>query len=246
MFSRELPTGFTMLAFAAATPIFAAELQGDKPTGEFVDEGIVVLDSGISEEDVEKKPYADYVTECVDLLMEFGTDRYGEHHKPVLVTILDVRSRLCPESPPENTSHWRGQWRSCFWKPHGSDLLVDQSTVEVFYLLSELTENRKYATFADMYGRTISLFIHLYALTGEQSYLRDARRTAREAVSRLYYKGLLRGHPAKPFYSSVDGVGYLLYALLQLDRVLENPDAVVGAKAIPLGDNRGTINFDNW
>jgi len=38
----------------------------------------------------------------------------------------------------------------------------------------------------------------------------------------------------------------LLYALLQLDRVLENPDAVVGAKAIPLGDNRGTINFDNW
>ena len=55
------------------------------------------------------------------------------------------------------------------------------------------------------------------------------RTPLREAVARLYYKGLFRGHPAKPFYSSVDGVGYLLYALLQLDRVLANPKAVVGA-----------------
>jgi len=548
MSSREVLTELAMLAFAAATPILAAELPGEKSTVELGDEGIVVLDSGISEEDIEKKPYANYVTECLDLLMEYGTDRYGDHHKPVLVTILDVRSRSCPESPPEQTAHWRGQWRPCFWKPRGSDLLVDQSTVEVFYLLSQLTENRKYSafadrylgcvtrmvddkgffwwgwhrfydvfademsgshgnsheihvnlprwerlwrvdekatrreleaiwewhiidkttgefnrhgdgrrgcdfamsgaefiyafsflyaktnhpvwleraelianylwqsrnrrtnlipnrpnagkirfdgghldtsvtgllcyyllksyeltdaeafrdqavaylaaydrygydpstkrfwgsltldgkpvqgprvqggyaqyeprghvdlwepyqlgyefpiytaqayayayqvtddrklldaavrwadwirhcppsegclaenawyeryaglfaphgTFADMYGRTISLFIHLYALTGQQSYLNDARRMAREAVSRLYYKGLLRGHPAKPFYSSVDGVGYLLYALLQLDRVLEKPESIVGAKAIPLGDSRGTINFDNW
>ena len=526
-------------------PLFAEESQERRSAGEV---GIVVLDSGIAEADVEKKPYADYVTECVDLLMEYGTDRYGKRHKPVLVTILDVRSRACPESPPEQTAHWRGQWRPCFWKPRGADLLVDQSTVEVFYLLSQITENRKYSvfadrylrcvtesvdekgffwwgwhrfydvfadqmsgshgncheihvnlprwerlwrvdeeatrreleaiwqwhvvdkttgefnrhgdgrrgcdfamsgaefiyafsflytktkdpvwleradlvanylwqsrdrktnlipnrpnagrtrfdgghldtsvtgllcyyllksyeltnaevfrnqavaylaaydrygydpstkcfwgsltldgkpvpgprvqggyeqyeprghidlwepyqlgyefpiytaqayayafqvtgdrklldaatrwadwirrcppsegclaenawyeryaelfaqhgTFADMYGRTISLFVHLYALTGEQSYLNDARRTARESVSRLYYKGLLRGHPAKPYYSSVDGVGYLLYALLQLDRVLEKPDAAVGAKAIPLGNSRGTIGFDNW
>ncbi len=548
MFSREVLIEFVMLAFAGTMLATAGEPRAGKSTGKFSDEGIIVLDSGIAEADVEKRPYADYVTECVDLLMEYGTDRYGEHDRPVLVTILDVRSRSCPESPPEQTAHWRGQWRPCFWKPRGADLLVDQSTIEVFYLLSQLTENRKYSafadryvrcvtrmaddkgffwwgwhrfydvfadevsgshgncheihvnlprwerlwrvdeeatrreleaiwewhvvdkatgefnrhgdgrrgcdfamsgaefiyafsflyaktngpvwleraelvanylwqsrdrqtnlipnrpnagktrfdgshldtsvtgllcyyllksyeltdaevfrdqavaylaaydrygydpstkrfwgsltldgkpvpgprvqggyeqyeprghidlwepyqlgyefpiytaqayayvfqvtgdrklldaatrwadwirrcppsegclaenawyeryaelfaphgTFADMYGRTISLFIHLYALTGEQSYLSDAQRTAREAISKLYYRGLLRGHPAKPFYSSVDGVGYLLYALLQLDRVLENPDAVVGAKAIPLGDNRGTINFDNW
>ena len=43
----------------------------------------------------------------------------------------------------------------------------------------------------------------------------------------------------------MDGVGCLLYALLQLDRVRENRDAVVGAKAIPLGNNRGMISFDN-
>jgi len=548
MFSKEVLVGSAMLVVAGTTLALAGEPRAEKSAGEVGDEGIVVLDSGIAEADVEKKPYADYVTECADLLMEYGTDRYGERHKPVLVTILDVRSRSCPESPPEQTAHWRGQWRPCFWKPRGADLLVDQSTVEVFYLLSQITENREYSafadrylrcvtrmvddkgffwwgwhrfydvfademsgshgncheihvnlprwerlwqidekatrreleaiwewhvidkttgefnrhgdgrrgcdfamsgaefiyafsflytktndpvwleraelvanylwqsrgrhtnlipnrpnagrtrfdgshldtsvtgllsyyllksyeltnveafrdqavaylaaydrygydpstgcfwgsltldgkpvpgprvqggyeqyeprghidlwepyqlgyefpiytaqayayafqvtgdrklldaatrwadwirrcppsegclaenawyeryaelfarhgTFADMYGRTISLFVHLYALTGQESYLNDARRTAREAVSRLYYKGLLRGHSAKPFYSSVDGVGYLLFALLQLDRVLENPDAVVGAKAIPLGNKRGTINFDNW
>ncbi|MBC8871343.1 MAG: hypothetical protein H8E44_18105 [Planctomycetes bacterium] len=545
MLSRRVVAELLLFAFAMTKPLFAEESQERRSAGEV---GIVVLDSGIAEADVEKKPYADYVTECVDLLMEYGTDRYGKRHKPVLVTILDVRSRACPESPPEQTAHWRGQWRPCFWKPRGADLLVDQSTVEVFYLLSQITENRKYSvfadrylrcvtesvdekgffwwgwhrfydvfadqmsgshgncheihvnlprwerlwrvdeeatrreleaiwqwhvvdkttgefnrhgdgrrgcdfamsgaefiyafsflytktkdpvwleradlvanylwqsrdrktnlipnrpnagrtrfdgghldtsvtgllcyyllksyeltnaevfrnqavaylaaydrygydpstkcfwgsltldgkpvpgprvqggyeqyeprghidlwepyqlgyefpiytaqayayafqvtgdrklldaatrwadwirrcppsegclaenawyeryaelfaqhgTFADMYGRTISLFVHLYALTGEQSYLNDARRTARESVSRLYYKGLLRGHPAKPYYSSVDGVGYLLYALLQLDRVLEKPDAAVGAKAIPLGNSRGTIGFDNW
>ena len=547
MFSKEIVADFAMLAFALATPLFAQETR-EKKAGEAGEEGIVVLDGGIAEADVEKRPYASYVTECVDLLMEYGTDRYGERHRPVLVTILDVRSRSCPQSPPEQTSHWRGQWRPCFWKPRGADLLVDQSTVEAIYLLSQLTGDPKYAafadrylrssmemvdengffwwgwhrfydvfademsgshgnhheihinlprwerlwqidkeatqreleaiwqwhvidkttgefnrhgdgrhgcdfamsgaefiyafnflyaktndpiwlkraelvanylwrsrdrqtnlipnrpnagktrfdgshfdtsvtgllcyyllksyeltdakvfrdqamaylaayarygydqstgcfwgslsldgtpvpgprvqggyeqyeprghidlwepyqlgyefpiytaqayayafqatgdrrmldtairwadwirrcppsegclaenawyeryaelfaphgTFADMYGRTISLFVHLYAITGEQAYLDDARRTAREAVARLYYKGLLRGHPAKPFYSSVDGVGYLLYALLQLDRVLEDPTAVVGAKAIPLGNNRGTMGFDNW
>jgi hypothetical protein len=103
-----------------------------------------------------------------------------------------------------------------------------------------------HGTFADLYGRTISLFVHLYALTGQQAYLDDARSTAREAVARLYYQGLLRGHPAKPFYSSVDGVGFLLYGLVQLDLVLKQPKTVVAANAIPLGAGDGTMGFDNW
>jgi hypothetical protein len=103
-----------------------------------------------------------------------------------------------------------------------------------------------YGTYADKYGRTISFFIHLYALTGEQGYLDNARRLAGEAVKRLYYNGLFRGHPAKAYYCSRDGVGFLLYALLQLDAVNRQPEKVVGAKAIPLGKGRGTMGFDNW
>ena len=506
-----------------------------------------LLDSGIAAEDVEKRPYAEYVTECADALMQYGTDRYGKVHTPLLVTILDVRTRACPEAPPTETSPWRGQFRECFWKPRGADLLVDQSTVEVFHLLTKLTDEKKYAefadtylrhamglvddkgffwwgwhrfydvfddemdgshgnhheihvnrprwdllwnvdeaatrreleliwqwhvvdkqtgehnrhgdgqkgcdfamsgaefiyafaylyaksgdgdwlnraklvadyhwrsrnpetglipnrpnagekrfdgghfdtsisgllcyyllksyeltgegvfrdqaldylrayakygydkdtgkfwgsllldgtvepgprireayaqyeprghidlwepyqlgyefpiytaqvyayayhltrdeemlstarkwadwlrrstpsrdciagawydryarvfaphgTYADMYGRAISFFIHMYALTGEEPYLADARRYAREAVSKLYYKGLLRGHPAKPYYCSVDGVGYLLYALLQLDRALACKEDLPGSKAIPLRKKGETIAFDSW
>ena len=113
----------------------------------------VLLNSGISPEEVEKKPYAEYVIECIDLLMKYGTDRYGWQKLPLLVTYLDVRSRTCPENPPFNKPYWRGQIRECFWKPRGSDLLVDQSTIEVMYLLSKLTGKKKYQEFADDYIR---------------------------------------------------------------------------------------------
>lgn len=72
-------------------------------------------------------------------------------------------------------------------------------------------------TYAEYYGRTISFLLHLHARTGDAEPLAFAREVAREAVSRLWYRGLFRGHPGKPYYESADGVGYLLYALLQLD-----------------------------
>ena len=73
----------------------------------------------------------------------------------------------------------------------------------------------------------------------------DARRFAQEAVSKLYYKGLFRGHPARPYYVSTDGVGYLLVSLLQLDRAIELKDKLVGQKTIPLPGGE-SLGFDNW
>ena len=89
---------------------------------------MVVLASGIDEVNVEKRLHSSYVAECLDLLMSHGTDRYGKVQKPLLVTIL-LRS-LLPRVTPGRVGPWRGQWRKCFWKPRGLDLLVDQSTVE--------------------------------------------------------------------------------------------------------------------
>ncbi len=82
-------------------------------------------------------------------------------------------------------------------------------------------------TYAGKYGRTISFLLHLYVVTGERQYLDDARAMADTAIEKLYHKGLFRGHPAKPYYEAMDGVGYLLYALLELDQVLKDPKAVV-------------------
>ncbi|MGI9456379.1 MAG: hypothetical protein ACR2NU_07445, partial [Aeoliella sp.] len=92
-------------------------------------------------------------------------------------------------------------------------------------------------TYAGNYGRVISFYVHLYRATGEINYLNLARQIAQDAVDKLYVEteltddegtvkkyGLFRGHAAKPYYEAVDGVGTLLFALLELG----NPDTNLG------------------
>ena len=71
--------------------------------------------------------------------------------------------------------------------------------------------------YAEDYGRAISLYVHLHRATDEMHYLDLANTLAEDAVRKLYHNGLLRGHPAKPYYETTNGVGLLLYALLELD-----------------------------
>ena len=103
-------------------------------------------------------------------------------------------------------------------------------------------------TYAGLYGQSVSFLLHLYLLTGEPNYLRLARDTADDAIARLFHNGLFRGHPAKPYYEAVDGVGYLLYALLELDQVIKHPQLAVARKKIVLGEGLGQtfLPLDNW
>lgn len=103
----------------------------------------------------------------------------------------------------------------------------------------------KMGTYADLYGRAISFFVHLYVLTGDKTSLQDARTLADEAVAKLYHHGLFRGHPAKPYYEAVDGVGILLYALVQLGELLHDPDDAVKQGAIRLSAAE-VMTMDNW
>jgi hypothetical protein len=68
------------------------------------------------------------------------------------------------------------------------------------------------------------------------------------AISKLHHKGLFRGHPAKPYYEAMDGVGYLMYALLELDLLLTDPEKAISAQAIPVGKgkNQTHLDLDNW
>lgn len=102
-------------------------------------------------------------------------------------------------------------------------------------------------TYAGFYGQTLSFFIQMYLLTGDPGQLAMARAVADEAVGKLYYKGLFRGHPAKPYYESLDGVGQLLYALVELDRVTLDPKRALAEKSVPLhADGKATMPPDNW
>lgn len=86
-------------------------------------------------------------------------------------------------------------------------------------------------TYAVNYGRAISFYVHLYRATKKMKYLELAENIAQEAVSKLYVEtvkkdpqgkpkkyGIFKGHPAKPYYEATNGVGILLYALLELDK----------------------------
>src|SRR5690606_5828265 len=73
-------------------------------------------------------------------------------------------------------------------------------------------------TYAENYGRAISFFLALHRATGDERELETAVQLADEAMDKLYENGWFKGHPAKPYYESTDGVAYLLYALLELAR----------------------------
>jgi len=110
------------------------------------------------------------------------------------------------------------------------------------------TNYAPYGPYAAHYGQLVSFFLNLYMLTGEQPHLDRATEQADEAIARLEHKGLFRGHPAKPYYENVDGVGFLLYALMQLDAVLEDPAAAVSTGTLEAGSGATAvpIDLDNW
>jgi arylsulfatase A-like enzyme len=120
---------------------------------------------------------------------------------------------------------------------------------------SETSENAWYrdysrgpgrsGTYAGKYGRAVSFYLHLFLLSGQKEYLAEAHRLAHTAVQRLSYRGLLKGHPAKPTYEAMDGVGTLLYALLQLDQVLQDPKGAVARGGIRPGDGLPAMPLDN-
>ncbi|MBI5095818.1 MAG: hypothetical protein HZB26_25720 [Candidatus Hydrogenedentes bacterium] len=71
-------------------------------------------------------------------------------------------------------------------------------------------------TYAENYGRAISFFLHLHYATRDAQDLKTSMDIADEAISKLYADGWFKGHPAKPYYESTDGVSYLLFALTEL------------------------------
>lgn len=122
------------------------------------------------------------------------------------------------------------RWADCFrreWPPRHS--------AEPSWYSWYSRDWAQHGTYADNYGRLISFLLQMRAATGDEAYLSFAREVAREAVGKLYYQGWLRGHPCKPYYEAVDGVGYLLRALIQLDQAMHGGNAA-----------RDPALFENW
>jgi len=96
------------------------------------------------------RDYRGAVQRCLDLLIEHGTDRYGDMHTPILVSILDLHTLSCPACPEPLDEQWRVTRRGRR-NPAGANLLMDQPTLAAMYRCSASTGEHRYANFARTY-----------------------------------------------------------------------------------------------
>ena len=73
------------------------------------------------------------------------------------------------------------------------------------------------AVFARVYATVIGLFNDLYELKGDAEYLAQSKRYAKDAIEKLYYKGLFRGATNINHYEGDMMVGTLAYNLVWLE-----------------------------
>jgi hypothetical protein len=71
--------------------------------------------------------------------------------------------------------------------------------------------------YAELFGRAIQFLAGAARATGQARYRGKAESLAVEACRLLYAKGMFRGHAGEDRYDAVDGVGFLLLALIGLE-----------------------------
>ncbi len=111
---------------------------------------VYTLDSGLTPAEVQNQPYSFYVRQCVDKLVQYGADRYGDHHTPILMSIIDVRNNTSPSNPLALDEGYRVVRRGRR-NPAGSNLWMDQDTIRVMHKLSRQTGQAGYAECANNY-----------------------------------------------------------------------------------------------
>jgi hypothetical protein len=80
-----------------------------------------------------------------------------------------------------------------------------------------LPANGVRGTFAANYGQVISFFVAMDQLTGNAAYRDAARQAADEAVQHLWAGTLFRGFANRTHYTAIEGAGYLVQALIELE-----------------------------
>jgi hypothetical protein len=107
--------------------------------------------TGLQSRAADYLPWRAYVSNCVETLIRYGTDRYGPIHTDMLMSILDVQKLESPEKPLLLDGQVYDEGRPQRRNPAGANLWYDQATLRVMYRLSRLTGDARYAQAADAY-----------------------------------------------------------------------------------------------
>ena len=96
------------------------------------------------------------------------------------------------------------------------------------YYRGLLPANGRIGTFAGNYGQLISFFLAMEQASGDKSYGKTARRVADEAIYHLWTGEMFRGFAGRSHYTAIEGAGYLVQALVELD---SDPDQLAKLRA---------------
>lgn len=139
---------------------------------------------------------------------------------------------------PEHSGYWPRKysdpWNTDQWPNHDYPMPLAEACLSLCTITGEdafLDDARRWAqvvsdtrpaqaeswAYAESYGRCIHFLTRAGLELNEEEFLSDAHMIADEAIDRLFENGMFKGCPAAHIYESVDGVGYLILALLFLD-----------------------------
>lgn len=139
---------------------------------------------------------------------------------------------------PREKGYWPGKysdpWNTDQWPNHDYPMSVAESCLSLYTLTGESAfldgigrwahiavmgspgQTGRWA-YAENYGRCIHFLTRAGMQLDDERLLANAMHLADEAVDRLFEHGMFKGYPLGNVYESVDGVGFLILALMLLE-----------------------------
>jgi hypothetical protein len=174
---------------------------------------------------------------AVSAYLDYGYDADAQRYYGKL-KVRDGRPSLGPKSTRYEPGDYADIWNALF-PTHDYPLALAESCLTLYTRTRKVRYQQAVARwvnivrdalstgqgYAEHYGRCIHFLCRAAHVFDESSWLSLAEQAAEKAIDLLFVDGMFRGHPGEDRYDAVDGVGYLMLALLYLDTGQE-PDGM--------------------
>ncbi len=181
---------------------------------------------------VARPEFAAMAAGAVEAFLRFGFDQAaGQYFGRVQIAdgVADRRPKSTVYQPGEHTDLWEPLFpahdypmclaQTCLELHRRTGRPVFAEAVERFMTMirRSLPARGGRGGYAEHYGRCLHFALCVARATGSGEHRQLADDLAREAIDTLWAGRMFRGHPGENRYDAVDGVGYLLLALLELE-----------------------------
>ncbi len=178
-----------------------------------------------------RRDLEEMAAEAVDAYLRHAFDAGTEQYWGMVRVAdgLPERERTTEYQPAEYADVWNGKFPT-----HDYPLPLAETCLELYrrtgkpsfglavqrwvrILASRSPAEATQPVYAESYGRAIHFLLRAAEVLEDDRPRKMAEQLASQAVAKLVHRGIFRGSDQKDHYAAVDGVGYLLLALLRLE-----------------------------